>query len=805
MNSTFTPILPANSLLQHMSLISEKILPERIRSITWNKKIDIIVINCGSYFEVHRIGFKHEEIFKKEEKCEIKEIVFLDVHQANIISQNENNTYSRKINLNSTINDIYIAVILEDSTIQFVNLSSCEITHQAKLLKGENYSNTADFSAGCFLNKNYMNNLTMDNNPFIHEINFNSFSKIEVAGLNFLQNNFDFSHCYKYSSNKNEINFYLKFLVNFGTMKLDKKYDLLKSLKLKNNLQKNSENSENNFENYILLAEYENKSNLNHNLNVNLDNTLNFYTINLNNFSPFTDKSFFHIYFSTQIIEYISNILNIFTKIINKLGIIFFDKYIFANKLEHDLNEHNEEIFINTLNRELKRLLYMGTMSESLKNLLKKDLYEAKSIIKMDENIYFNLKNIEDIFVENIKPNLNSLCYYINEIKFYLQDGENFLSINEIEENFHIVYVKFENFLTQITTLKNNYRNFLAWLNSFNIQSNNSETAKNQLSSHIINYDGLYSFLDDSCYNMKNVLDLIEKDQFGDDEMIIEVERDIDVEMNKNLKSTQNLQNTSFVLKNELIMKYLEENNIDYLFKENNNNDHALKNNYNSTSTNSNHKSIKSILSKIKEKLIILRTEMSNNIQKREMIKIEEFISIKNIPQSNDSSHIPQNIKNSKIIWGSEKSTILLPLENYLLIIGLNTKNSFSVLNLNFSYENIKILDFHLHKQNELLLLVKSIINETAPQGENPQNIKYSLIVSELDNYSFININQSTIDLSNIQSISNKPEMIKIDKLIDVDCSDSSFISSGERGLICIVDNKKNKISIVDLLSSSFN
>ena len=69
--------------------------------------------------------------------------------------------------------------------------------------------------------------------------------------------------------------------------------------------------------------------------------------------------------------------------------------------------------------------------------------------------------------------------------------------------------------------------------------------------------------------------------------------------LNKNSKSTLNLQNTSFVLKNELVMKYLEENNIDYLFKENNNNDHALKNNYNSASSNSNNKSIKSILSKM--------------------------------------------------------------------------------------------------------------------------------------------------------------------------------------------------------------
>jgi hypothetical protein len=805
MNSPITPILPPTHLLQHMSLISEKILPERIKSITWNKRIDIIVVNCGSYFEVHRIGFKHEEIFKKEEKCEIKEIVFLDVYQGNVYNSfNENQNQSNKLNLNSFgINDIYIAVILEDSTIQFVNLSTCEITHQTKLSKGENYSsNAGDFSAGCFLNKNYLHNLTTDQNPFIHEINFNSFSKIEVAGLNFLQNNFDFSHCYIYNSKKNEINFYLKFLINFGTMKLDKKYDLVKSLKMKNeNITENSINLDhfnksNFFENFILLGKLENK------------NDLNLHTINLNNFSQFTDKSFFHMYFSTQIIEYISNILNIFTKIINKLGIIFFDKYIFANKLEHDLNEHNEEIFINTLNRELKRLLYMGTMSESLKNLLKKDLYEAKSIIKMDENIYFNLKNIEDIFVENIKPNLNSLCYYINEIKFYLEGEENFSIIKEIEDYFHIVYVKFENFLTKISTLKNNYRNFLAWLNNFNIQPNNTETTKNQLNSHVINYEGLYSFIDESCYNMKSVLDLIEKDQVGDDQMIIEVEKEeTDLQMNKNV---ENFETKSFVMKNELVMNYLRENNLDHLFTDeesisNTTNFKEEKNYNNSNHSNLNQKSIKSILTKIKEKLNLLRTEISNKISERERIKIDEFIIIKNIPQNNESLENSQNllnIKNSKLIWGPEKSILLIPLENFLLILGLNNTNSFSVLKLNLSYDNIIILDFNLHKQNELLLLVKSIINETDEQGDNTQNIKYSLIVSELENYNFTNINQPIIDLSNIQSV---PEMIKIDKLIDIDCSDSSFISSGERGLICIVDNKKNKISIVDLLSSNIN
>ena len=54
----------------NFEIISEKILPNKIKNIIWHKTIDLIVVNCGKYYEVHRIGYKHEEIFKKEEKCE---------------------------------------------------------------------------------------------------------------------------------------------------------------------------------------------------------------------------------------------------------------------------------------------------------------------------------------------------------------------------------------------------------------------------------------------------------------------------------------------------------------------------------------------------------------------------------------------------------------------------------------------------------------------------------------------------------------------------------------------------------------
>ena len=48
--------------------ISEKIMPYKIKSIISNTFADIMIINCGKYFEVQRINYKHETIFKKEEK-----------------------------------------------------------------------------------------------------------------------------------------------------------------------------------------------------------------------------------------------------------------------------------------------------------------------------------------------------------------------------------------------------------------------------------------------------------------------------------------------------------------------------------------------------------------------------------------------------------------------------------------------------------------------------------------------------------------------------------------------------------------
>ena len=132
-----------------------------------------------------------------------------------------------------------------------------------------------------------------------------------------------------------------------------------------------------------------------------------------------------------------------------------------------------------------------------------------------------------------------------------------------------------------------------------------------------------------------------------------------------------------------------------------------------------------------------------------------------------------------------------------LTLIKIITEDTFSVLNLNLTFENVLILDYELHRTNDLLLLAKSSVADSSDKI-----LKYSLIVSDLDNYRSWKSYAipSIMEICEINLITTNEEVIKIDKLSDVDCSDSSFISSGGRGLVSIVDNKKNKIIIVDLL-----
>jgi hypothetical protein len=80
-------------------IISEKILPEKINKIKWHRGMDVIAIICGNYYEIQRIGFKHEVIIKKEEKLLLEDIIFTE----------DNNI---------------VFVVLKDSTVYFLNITN---------------------------------------------------------------------------------------------------------------------------------------------------------------------------------------------------------------------------------------------------------------------------------------------------------------------------------------------------------------------------------------------------------------------------------------------------------------------------------------------------------------------------------------------------------------------------------------------------------------------------------------------------------------------------------------------------------
>ena len=133
-------------------------------------------------------------------------------------------------------------------------------------------------------------------------------------------------------------------------------------------------------------------------------------------------------------------------------------------------------------------------------------------------------------------------------------------------------------------------------------------------------------------------------------------------------------------------------------------------------------------------------------------------------------------------------------LKKVLYIIVFNSSTGFKFAKVNFTYENgVTIIDYKLTNQNELVLLVKS----TSIENDLP-TVKYSLILSELMNYNFVDLkcdNNNTFDLFNFDVC----EDIKIDLFVDLDCGDNSFISIGERRLVAVVNNTTNKITIVDI------
>lgn len=172
-----------------------------------------------------------------------------------------------------------------------------------------------------------------------------------------------------------------------------------------------------------------------------------------------------------------------------------------------------------------------------------------------------------------------------------------------------------------------------------------------------------------------------------------------------------------------------------------------------------------------------------------------KFFTIKNIQSKiTDLSYI-QNDTNDFIFSFTNNESFKSIL--YLIIYNKST-SQFKISKINFTYENdIKILDYKITKQNELILLVKTTNIEN-----NIPSIKYTLILSVLTNYNFRLLNnENNNNTFNLFDFGNV-EDIKIDTFADVECSDNSFISVGERRLFALVNNTSNKITIIDILNN---
>ena len=141
--------------------------------------------------------------------------------------------------------------------------------------------------------------------------------------------------------------------------------------------------------------------------------------------------------------------------------------------------------------------------------------------------------------------------------------------------------------------------------------------------------------------------------------------------------------------------------------------------------------------------------------------------------------------------------------KNILFIIAINMNSQCKFAKINFSYEmNIKILDFKITIKNELLLLVKTPMkNNFNDNFEEIKEFKFTLISSDLSNYSFYDVKNDNGDKLEINfGIYNGSEDIKIDELADVEWTDDSFLALTGKGFISLVDNSLNKITIIDLI-----
>ena len=504
--------------------------------------------------------------------------------------------------------------------------------------------------------------------------------------------------------------------------------------------------------------------------------------------------SLFKLYYSLYIIDYIKDILNLTEKLITKTKIFLFDKYIDNNNLTFKVDSSNELNYQSQLKNDLKNNIFFGELSLRLSNMYKKDLFEEGALNKLDDKIHFNLKNIESIIICNLKPALNRIEVYLKENYFRNQKLN-----KEKDNNFINIFSSIEFLLNDLIEISSEYRNFIAWLNSMANQYINDEKSGNQIQNKkngldkiYIENDSIVNFVQEEKYNMNNIATYFEEKKEN---------KDVN---NCNLNENLNIINYSSIDSNNNIFskKYLSKNNISFKSIINQQKQKKPKNDAQKKQKENDDLNEKYIFPKLDSMKSLIREELSSNyllLSKESKNLPQNFLIVSGMAEEIKKLYVTCNESNEYIIYFTSKEK-----ENTILyIIAININSQCKLAKINFSYKmDIRIIDFKISLKNELLLLVKTPM-KTNENDEDMKEFKFTLISSDLSNYTFYDIKNEKgigdklwINLEKYEGI----EDIKIDELADVECNDNSFLELTGKGFITLVDNSLNKIIIIDLI-----
>ena len=748
--------------------ISEKIMPYKIKSIISNTFADIMIINCGKYFEVQRINYKHETIFKKEVKKEIIQLVLLSTNYM-------------------------VLAIYEDNKYEIINIDKSEIIFSSSFEKIKINGNQENIYE--FVSPYKSSSLIQENNNNLEypipSLNINSFSKFDVSKISFFES----------IESKSKNNFYIMDKKNSIIYISQNVINPICEIKLFNNNKNDNEiieEGEIDYSNYTLVSMFpflnnsiiyitQEKSDefLYHFNYINPPSLLN-YTIH---------DSLFKLYYSLHIIDYIKDILNLTEKLITKTKIFLFDKYIDNNNLTFKVDSSNENKYQSQLKNDFKNNIFFGELSLRLSNMYKKDLFTEGSLNKLDDKIHFNLKNIESIIIGNLKPALNRIEVYLKE-NYFRNKGLN----SDKDTNFINIYTSIEFLLNDLIEISSEYRNFIAWLYSMANQYINGEKSGNQIQTKKNGLDKIYiennsiiDFVQEEKYNMNSIFTFFEEKK--------EIK-----EINNNSNENLDIINYSSIDSNNNIFskKYLAKKNISFekIINQQKPNKLDKKIKEKEKAKDNNDLNEKYIFPKLDSMKSLIKEEISSNyllLSKESRNLPQDFLVLSGITEEIKKFNVTCNESNEYIIYFTSKEKD----NSILYIIAININSQCKLAKINFSYKmNIKIIDFKISLKNELLLLVKTPM-KTTESDEEMKEFKFTLISSDLSNYNFYDVKSERenggklqINLENFENI----EDIKIDDLADVECNDNSFLELTGKGFITLVDNSLNKIIIIDLI-----